>query len=234
MEAEGNVLFHALAAQVQNPVIVAGPGLHAGLLSRGHLLDPVIQIGAQIQPLQQGRGDDGAVFDGQVQEDGQAVVRPILIFHRTADEHIVIALAPVRRQAVRQPVDAFGEEIEPAVAALAHHPPALRPPGVRVLQKEIRGEAGEYNLPRRNFVAPVPPPLHWQRKGSRFSAQAAGQGAAIHFVLPVDVAVFAARADLGAAVPGVPVSVDVQALSFSHKPAPFSLCFLFVDYTLCP
>ena len=70
-----------------------------------------------------------------------------MVFDGAADEHIVIAVAPVGRQAALQPVDSLCEEIKEAVAALLHHRPAFRPPLVSVFQQEVGGETGEDDFP---------------------------------------------------------------------------------------
>ena len=49
--------------------------------------------------------------------------------------------APVFRDAVRKPLDPFGEKQKMAVPPLPDHIPAFLPPRVSILQKEVRGKA---------------------------------------------------------------------------------------------
>lgn len=221
VKLKGDPSLHALLPQGEDPFIAAGPGLPAGFSADAQLFNFVrVQIGPQLQAGEQRRGDDGAVADGKLQKDGKPEVRPLLIFHRTADNDIFIPAAPVHRQTFRQPVDPLGEKVEHTIRPPADHLPAVRPPIIRVLQKKIRGKAGKNDLPARDFPAAVPGLSHRQIKGSGFPAQGGRRGGPIHFILPIDIAVFAASADFGASMPGVPI--DIEAGVLCHKKTPRS------------
>ena len=143
----------------------------------------------------------------QRQEYRQPEVGALLIFDGAAYHNVVVALAPVRREALGETVDALCEKVEPAIGALPHHAPAVLPPWVGVLQQEIRRETGQNNPTRRYFVAAAAASLHRQVERRVFCAPAACGRIPVHFVLPVDVAEFAARTYFRAAVPGIPVCV---------------------------
>ena len=75
--------------------------------------------------------------DGKLPEDGEPKICPILILHGTADHHIFISVAPIRRKAFFQPVNSFREKVKQAVAAGTDHFPAFPPPWIRILQKKV-------------------------------------------------------------------------------------------------
>ena len=154
------------------------------------------------------------MLDGQGLENRQPEISHLLVFHRAAYQHIVVAVRPIRRQALLQAVNPFGEEIEIKVLTLTHHLPALPSPLVGILQKEVGSKTGEYKLAARDFVGLVPLEAHRQIECRGLAADAACHGAAIHLILTINVAVLAARTDLGTPVPGIPVGVYVPA--FSH------------------
>jgi len=113
-------------------------------------------------------------------------------------------------------VDPLGEEVETAVAALADHRPAVGPPRVGVLQQEVGGETGEDEAPRRDFVTLVALALHGEVEGQRLAGNLTADFAAVHLVLPINVAVAAPGGDLGATVPGVPVGEHITGRARTH------------------
>ena len=214
VETEGHIFHNALAAQVEHPVVVAGARLATRFSPCAHLLYRIVQIVYEVDGLYQRRGDDGLVLDGERTEDGQAVVGHGLIFDGAAHQHIVVAVAPVGRDALHKAVYAFGEEVKPQVGALSHHGPALRTPGVGVLQEEVGGEASENHTAGGYLVAPVATAFQRQIEVGGFAGHIAAYLAAVHLILTIDIAVFAARTNFGAAVPRVPVGVYVPV--FAH------------------
>lgn len=109
---------------------------------------------------------------------------------------------PVGRQYLHEPVDTLGDEEKTQVAAYADHLPRFGAPGVGLLDEEIRCEAGIDHLARRDFVTSVARAAHRQVE-SRCPAYLAAVLVVLR-ILPVDVAVPAAFAELAASVPRVP------------------------------
>ena len=155
VETERDALFDTLAAEVEHPIVVAGTCLTPRFAPCAHLLDGVVEVLQQVDALYQWRRNDGFVLDGQLPEDGQAVVGHGLIFDGTAHQHIAIAVAPVGRDALHEAVYALGEEVEPQVGALSHHCPAFRTPSIGILQQEVGGEACEDHTAGGYLVALV-------------------------------------------------------------------------------
>lgn len=214
VETEGHIFLNALAAEVEHPIVVAGTCLSARFASYTHLLYRIVQIVHKVDGLYQRRGDNGFVFDGKRTEDRQAIVGTVLVFDGAANQHVVVAVAPVGRDALHEEVYALGEEVKPQVGTLSHHGPALGTPGVGILQQEVGGEAGEDHAAGGYLIALVATAFDGEVEGCGLAGDVAAYLAAIHLVLPIDIAVFAAGAYLGAAVPRVPVGVYVPV--FAH------------------
>ena len=100
------------------------------------------------------------MLDWKRQKNWQTIASHFLIFHCASYNDIVIALAPVVRHTFHETVDAFGEEKEPKVAPLFHHPPAFRSPFVCIFQEKIGGETSEDNLATLNLPRPIALPFH--------------------------------------------------------------------------
>lgn len=214
VETERDVLFDTLAAEVEYPVVVARACLAARFAPCAHLLDGVVEVLQQVDALYQWRRNDGFVLDGQLPEDGQAVVGHGLVFDGAAHQYVVVAVAPVGRDALHEAVYAFGEEVKPQVGALSHHCPAFRTPSIGILQQEVGGEAGEDHTAGGYLVALVATAFEGEVEGCGLAGDVAAHLAAVHLILPIDIAVFAAGADFGAAMPRVPVGVYVPV--FAH------------------
>lgn len=133
----------------------------------------------------------------------QPVIRPLLIFDRAADRHVrVTPRSPVRRQALPQPVDTFGDEKKMQIAAQPHHFPRLGPPPVGFGNEKVGTETGVNRRTGRNFAVafPVAPYRHVER-----SRADNGRSIAIEpRVHTVNIAVQTPCADFAASVPGVP------------------------------
>ena len=147
------------------------------------------------------------MLDGERQKNGQTIIDHLLVFHCASHNDIVIALAPVVGHTFHETVDAFGKKEKPEVAPLLHHPPAIGSPLVRVFQEEIGSETSEDNLTALNLPRLVAFSLQRQIEIARLAALTARNLAAVHLILTVNVAVFAPRANLGAAVPRIPVGI---------------------------
>ena len=80
------------------------------------------------------------------------------------------------------------------------------------MKQEIGGEAGEDNLAARYLPRLVALFPYREVEAGGLAALAARLLAPVHRVLPIDIAVFAARTYLGASVPGVPVGVYLPML----------------------
>lgn len=113
------------------------------------------------------------MFDGERQENGQTIIRHLLILHRTAHDDIVIAIAPVVGCALHETINALGEKEKPKVAPLLHHLPAFRPPFIRIFQKKIGGKAGKHQLATLYLPRLVALPPHGEVEVARLSAFAA-------------------------------------------------------------
>ena len=169
------------------------------------------------------------MFDGEGTESGKPIISHLLVLHCTAHDYIVVAVAPVFGNALQESVYTLREEVEPEVVPPLYHLPAFRPPQVSVLEQEIRGEAGEYNLSAFNLPGFVTLSLDGEIEVAGLSAFAAGNLAAVHLILPIDIAVLATGAYLGATVPRIPVGINfpilghclvraTQSSPFRHRP----------------
>ena len=155
------------------------------------------------------------MLDGQRLEDGQTVIGHHLILHRAAYQHIVISVTPIIGHALHETVDALGEEIKPEVAPPLHHQPALLTPFVGIREQKVRSETCEHHLAALNLPRLVTLAFDGELETASLTAFAARHLAAVHFVLPIYIAVLAPRTDLGASVPRIPVFIDVCTLC--HK-----------------
>lgn len=100
VEAEGDAGLDALLTQGQDPVEIQRAGGAAGLATAGDLLDAGTQVVGEVYTLDHRGDDDGFVLDGQRRENRQPLVGHGLVFDGAADYHIVVAVAPVVRDAL--------------------------------------------------------------------------------------------------------------------------------------
>ncbi len=210
MKAERHIRRNALLPDVKYPVIITDPRFSAGFSTNGNLFDIPAEIPRNIQRFQQWSANNGTMLYRKRQKYRQPEIRAFLVFHRAADEYIIVSASPVRRKALFQTVDALGEKIEPAIASLPHHLPAFLPPAIGVGKQKVRRKAGHYHLSRCDFVASVAPFLQREPEAAGPAAQTACLRGAIHLVLPVNITVFAPRADFRATVPGIPVLINAH------------------------
>ena len=220
METERNVGVDALLPEVQHPTVVARAGAGARFSANGDLLDAVVQIRSDVDGANERRYDDAFVLDRQRLKDGQPIVGHLLVLHRAADDDVVVAVAPILRDALQEAVDTFGEEVEMEVAPDTHHLPALGPPRVCVLQEEVGGKAGKDDFSWFDLPGPVPPALDWEVEIAGLAALATGYLAAVHLILPIDIAVLAPGADLCATVPRIPVGIYLPTFGHAAKLLP--------------
>ena len=212
MEMERYIRPDTLFAYGENPLIVARPCILPRFASRAHFLDASVKVGGEVNRPYQGRYDDALVPDGQRLEDWQAAVGHLLVLHRAAYKHIVVAVAPVVGHAIHETVDALGEEIEPEVAPTLHHQPALLAPLVGIGEQEVGSETGEHHLAAPNLPRLVTPAPDGEIEAACLATFTARYLTAVHLVLTIYIAVFASGTDLGASVPRIPVLVDVCVL----------------------
>lgn len=193
--------------------------MQARFAAHRNLLDRIIvQPRRQIEPLEQGRGDDRLVADRQVAENRQPVLRHRPVLHRAAHDHVLPAVAPIIGHRSGETVDPLGEKEEAAVAPPAYHLPGAGPPRIGIGEQEIGGEAGEDEGSGRNLPAPVALTPQGQIVIPVPPRLAAGRLRPVHLVLPIDIAVAAPGADLRTAVPRVPAPsvIGVRPLVFHY------------------
>lgn len=78
---------------------------------------------------------------GVLQKTGSRASAHAWIFDRAADDHVVVAVAPIVRQALRQALNPLGEKKKLQIGPFAHHAPAISAPSVRLFQQKIGGKA---------------------------------------------------------------------------------------------
>ena len=81
-----------------------------------------------------------------------------------------------------------------------------------VSKQEVGSETGEHHLTTLNLPRLVTLALNGKIKTTCLTAFATRHLTAVHFVLPINIAVLAPRTDLGASVPRIPVFIDVCTL----------------------
>ena len=155
------------------------------------------------------------MFDRKRQENGQPIIRHLLILHRATHDDIVVAVAPVVGHTFHKTVDALGEKEKPEIAPLFHHQPTFRPPFVSIFQKEIGSETGKHQFTALYLPRLVTFPLNRQVEVASLSTLAARYLASVHLILAIHITVLASRAYLGATMPWIPVGVYFPMLG--HK-----------------
>ena len=207
VETEGDVALHALRAEGEDPVVVAGTGIDPRLAAGRDLLDGRVQVRGKVDGGEHRRHDDALVLDGEREKDGETIVGHLLVLDGATHDDVVVAVAPIVGHALQEAVDALGEKEKPEVAAAFHHLPTVRAPEVGILQEEVGGEAGEDNLAALHLPRLVALALQREVEIGGLAALAARYLAAVHLVLPIDVAILAPRTYLGASMPRIPVGV---------------------------
>ena len=203
-KAEGHIGIHAFLPERLDPIKIAGAGTIIVFAAADDLLD---LPGGKVLPdaywPDEGRAHDALVLEGQVKQNGNALIGAALIFTGDVEKDVVPTAAPVRRQALPYPLRPFGEQKKHHIAALAHDVPRLNPPRVGFFQEEIRGHADPDLLTTLDFV--VSGAVFLERIGkAAFRFVDLGSVLVPHPVEKIHVAVLAALAALDAAVPWIP------------------------------
>ena len=203
-KAEGHVGIHAFLPERLDPIKIAGAGTIVVFAAADDLLD---LPGGKVLPdaywPDEGRAHDALVLEGQVKQNGNALIGAALIFAGDVEKDVVPSAAPVRRQALPHPLRPLCEQEKHHIAALAHDVPRLSPPRVGFFQEEIRGHADPDLLTTLDFV--VSGAVFLERVGkAAFRFVDLGSVLVPHPVEKIHVAVLAALAALDAAVPWIP------------------------------
>ena len=203
-KAEGHVGIHAFLPERLDPIKIAGAGTIIVFAAADDLLDlPGGKVLPDAYRSDEGRAHNALVLEGQVKQDGDALIGAALIFTGDVEKDVVPTAAPVRRQALPYPLRPFGEQKKHHIAALAHDVPRLNPPRVGFFQEEIRGHADPDLLTTLDFV--VSGAVFLERIGkAAFRFVDLGSVLVPHPVEKVHIAVLAALAALDAAVPWIP------------------------------
>jgi len=203
-EAEGDISLYTFLPQGLYPVEIAGAGTIVVFAAADDLLDlPGGQILPDAHRPDEGRAHNALVLEGQVKQDGDALIGAALVFAGDVEKDVVPSAAPVRRQTLPYPLRPFGEQKKPHIAALAHDVPRLSPPRVGFFQEEIRGHADPDLLTTLDFV--VSGAVFLERIGkAAFRFVDLGSVLVPHPVEKIHVAVLAALTALDAAVPWIP------------------------------
>ena len=152
-KAECYVGIHAFLPERFDPIEIAGAGTIVVFAAADDLLD---LPGGKVLPdaywPDEGRAHDALVLEGQVKQNGNALIGAALIFTGDVEKDVVPSAAPVRRQTLPHPLRPLCEQEKHHIAALAHDVPRLSPPRVGFFQEEIRGHADPDLLTTLDFV----------------------------------------------------------------------------------
>ena len=152
-KAEGHVGIHAFLPEGLDPIKVAGAGTIVVFAAADDLFDlPGGKVLPDAHRSDEGGAHNAFVLEGQIKQDGDALIGAALIFTGDVEKDVVPTAAPVRRQALPHPLRTFGEQKKHHIAALAHDVPRLSPPRVGFFQEEIRGHADPDLLTTLDFV----------------------------------------------------------------------------------
>ena len=203
-KAEGHVGIHAFLPERLDPIKIAGAGTIIVFAAADDLLDlPGGKVLPDAHRSDEGRAHDALVLEGQVKQNGNALIGAALVFAGDVEKDVVPSAAPVRRQTLPYPLRPLCEQEKHHIAALAHDVPRLSPPRVGFFQEEIRGHADPDLLTTLDFV--VSGAVFLERIGkAAFRFVDLGSVLVPHPVEKIHVAVLAALAALDAAVPWIP------------------------------
>ena len=123
VKMEGDAVFHALDVCIQDPAVITDTGFGAGFSPAGdglqdtaaifiHAVPVLCQILAYINGFQHRLMRNGFVPDRKLEKDRKSAVSPGLIFAGTADMDMIPSLAPVCREALKDPLRALGDHKE--------------------------------------------------------------------------------------------------------------------------
>ena len=137
-KAECHVGFHAFLPEGLDPIKIAGAGTIVVFAAADDLFDlPGGKVLPDAYRSDKGRAHNALVLEGQIKQDGNALIGTALILTGDIEKDVVPSAAPVRRQALPYPLRPFGEQKKHHIAALAHDVPRLSPPRVGFFQEEI-------------------------------------------------------------------------------------------------
>ena len=141
MKIKLHACLSALYLHIKNPIEVQRSGVFAGLSSnRDFLNQSRIEVSAEAYLLYHWRDNNHTVLDWQREKYRHTVIRTVLILHSAADADMVVAFAPVLREALHKPFYALCEEIECAISSLADNIPDFISPFIGFLNQKIGGE----------------------------------------------------------------------------------------------
>ena len=203
-KAECYIGIHAFLPEGLDPIEIAGAGTIVVFAAADDLFDlPGGKVLPDAHRPNEGGAHNAFVLEGQIKQDGDALVGTALILTGDIEKDVVPSAAPVRRQALPYPLRPFGEQKKHHIAALAHDVPRLSPPRVGFFQEEIRGHADPDLLTTLDFV--VSGAVFLERIGkAAFRFVDLGSVLVPHPVEKIHIAVLAALAALDAAVPWIP------------------------------
>ena len=137
-KAEGHVGIHTFLPERLDPIKIAGAGTIVVFAAADDLLDlPSGKVLPDAYWPDEGRAHDALVLEGQVKQDGNALIGAALIFTGDVEKDVVPTAAPVRRQTLPHPLRPLCEQEKHHIAALAHDVPRLSSPRVGFFQEEI-------------------------------------------------------------------------------------------------
>ncbi len=142
---KGDTCRNTLFPYIQNPIIIAHAAFSSRFARDGYMLQPA-EVGTQVYRSEQWRAGGKTPFDGIRQKQRQPVIGRLLILDRTAEVHVAVAIAPIRRERYREAVDPFGQNQKLKVGALFDHSPGLTPPLIGFREEKIGGKARGENL----------------------------------------------------------------------------------------
>ena len=174
VKMKGHAVFHALDMGIDDPAVVTGPCFRPGFAAAGNGFQDAASIGIPgvgvlLEILLYINGTkhrfmcDGLVPDGELQEDGQAPVCPVLVFTGAADMDLVPPFAPVYGKGLQNALRALCDHKEGAVRSAAYHVPGIFSPCVCLFNEEVGCKAGVDGGSGRD------PEVAFERPGAEFS-----------------------------------------------------------------
>ena len=133
-EAEGHVIIHALLTKRLDPCEIAGPGTVIVLPAALDPLDlPGGQPGSEAHRADEGGAHDALMLEGQLQQEGDALIRPALVLTGDIEKDVLPPISPIVRETAAHPLGPLGQQEEHYVPALADDAPGILPPLIRFL-----------------------------------------------------------------------------------------------------
>ena len=202
-EVERDVMPAALVAQSLRPFVMARPRPVVVLPAAEDLLElSGGEVAFGIDRADERCRHEALVLGGDVEKNGQPLVRPRLVLGRDLEHDVLVSVAPIGRKMVADSPSPLGEDTEHDIGTLSDHRPRIVAPGIRLLDEEVRGKPDQQLHAGRDLEAPVTPML--QRQVEVGVARHLRGVDAAHPVEEVHVAMLASLAYLMAAVPRIP------------------------------